>query len=87
MNRKVHEAAANGGTGDMTLELIIEDSPEVRNVLEAVLRSMGVESVTAPDSEGLALLRSSLHPDLVISDISMPGIDGIELFKAVQQHG
>jgi CheY-like chemotaxis protein len=49
---------------------------------------MGVESITASDGEqGLALLKSSLHLDLVISDISTPGLDGIALFKIIQQDG
>jgi YesN/AraC family two-component response regulator len=44
--------------------------------------------LTAPDGKnGLAFLQSSLHPDLVISDITMPRMGGIELFKIIQQDG
>ena len=42
---RIREAAANEGTGETTLALTIGDLPEVRNVLEGMLRSMGDESV------------------------------------------
>jgi CheY-like chemotaxis protein len=49
---------------------------------------MSVESVTAFDGEKrLALLRSPVHLDLVISDISTPGMGGIDLFKTIQRDG
>ena len=58
--------------------LIIDDEASIRKPLQALLERAGHEVVAAPDgSEGIRLWRQ--HPgDLVITDIHMPGKDGIE---------
>ncbi|MBU0552023.1 response regulator [Myxococcota bacterium] len=65
--------------------LIIDDEPVVRTVLSKALRPLGFEIHVARDGfEGLALfeqLKDQLS--LVISDLTMPGLNGIEVFKRV----
>ncbi len=62
----------------MTKILLVEDDKNQRKLYEQELTDEGYEVVTAPGGiEALAELEKD-RPDLVIMDISMPGMDGIE---------
>jgi two-component system KDP operon response regulator KdpE len=59
--------------------LIIDDEPQITRVLRTSLSSSGYDVRTADDGHtGLRLARE-WQPDLVITDVSMPNMDGIEL--------
>jgi DNA-binding response OmpR family regulator len=58
--------------------LVVDDEPNIRLLYEKELRDEGYDVILAADArEALALL-SSRAPDLVVLDIKMPGMDGIE---------
>lgn len=62
--------------------LIVDDEPVIRMDLRAMLEAMGHTVVGEADNGETALaLARSLQPDLVIVDIMMPGMDGIELSR------
>jgi len=64
--------------------LLVDDEEGIRKVLKITLESAGYEVLTAPDGEtGLDIFVHEA-PDLVITDIKMPGIDGIELLKRLK---
>jgi DNA-binding NtrC family response regulator len=66
--------------------LVVDDEPNLRKVLGALLAQAGHEVVTEPDGEsGLARVKSSPRGtfDVVISDLRMPGMDGMQLLKAL----
>ncbi|MCP5107994.1 MAG: sigma-54-dependent Fis family transcriptional regulator [bacterium] len=64
--------------------LIIDDDPSIRNMLAIVLKKSGYE-VTSTESGKSALERLRKETfDLVISDIKMPDISGIELLKKIK---
>lgn len=64
--------------------LIIDDEPEVLRVLKRILEKEGHSVAEAPDGEA-ALQQFEGHPaDLVITDIFMPGMDGIEFLMHVR---
>jgi len=66
--------------------LIIDDEKPVRDVLNIALSEEGYESFQAPSGEqGIKLFKSS-EPDIVITDVMMPGIDGIEVTKRMRAH-
>ncbi|TWO72085.1 protein kinase [Caenimonas sedimenti] len=68
----------------MTTILIVEDDDAIRNNIARLLKLEGYEIATAINGrEGLERVRQ-LHPDLVISDISMPEMDGFALLEAVR---
>jgi DNA-binding NtrC family response regulator len=65
--------------------LIIEDEAKMRRLLELNLGEDGFKTVSAPDAEtGLRLLASE-QVDLVLTDLKLPGMSGLELLQAVKR--
>ncbi len=66
--------------------LVVEDSSQIRSVISKALELEGYATKQAKNGvEGLELLKES-PPDLILSDVNMPQMDGIEFFKAVRQN-
>jgi PAS domain S-box-containing protein len=64
--------------------LIVEDSPTQSLLLSSLLEDSGFEVVAASDGlAAIALLAAEL-PQLVISDVNMPGMDGYQLCRAIR---
>ena len=64
--------------------VIVDDNTKLRQRMQEALTSQGHTVVTAQDgNEGIRLIRSAA-PDLVVSDIFMPDMDGIELIREIQ---
>jgi CheY-like chemotaxis protein len=64
--------------------LVIEDEPSVRQTLEDLLELNGHGVLAAADGiEGVKL--AERHPDLILCDIRMPGMDGYEVISAIQK--
>jgi CheY-like chemotaxis protein len=65
--------------------LVIDDEELIRRLLIATLKSQGHEVLDACDgAEGLRLLQVN-HPDLIITDIIMPEMDGVELLMTLRR--
>ncbi len=65
--------------------LFVDDEERLREMAKAILESHGYEVLCAQDGfEGLHALKESL-PDLVISDLQMPNMDGFEFLSVVRQ--
>jgi two-component system KDP operon response regulator KdpE len=65
--------------------LVVDDETQITRVLRTTLSMQGYEVKTAADGEtGLHAVFDWL-PDLVITDLSMPGMSGVELCRAVRQ--
>ena len=65
--------------------LIVEDSPRMQETLSTVLRLKGYQTATARDgNEALAALRAGALPDVMLLDLVMPGMNGLELLKALK---
>jgi len=71
----------------MSLILIIEDEPELVRVLRAYLEKAGfqVESAYRGDT-GLSLWQHK-RPDLVILDLNLPGMDGLDVAREIRRQG
>jgi two-component system, OmpR family, alkaline phosphatase synthesis response regulator PhoP len=64
--------------------LVIEDDPDIRELLTFSLAKEGWELIMAEDGEsGLAKLPAA-HPDCVVLDIMLPGMDGLEVLRALK---
>jgi two-component system response regulator AtoC len=67
--------------------LVVDDEPKMQRVLEIMLRKMGHDVACAPDG-AVALQSLRQTPcDLVISDLRMPGIGGIDLLRTLREQG
>ncbi len=63
--------------------LTIDDEPMVREILAAYLEDSGFEVIQAGDGPtGIDLIRRE-HPDLVLCDLRMPGMDGLQVLATV----
>lgn len=64
--------------------VIIEDEPDILEVLSYNLKREGYEVLTASDGlKGLALVRQEV-PDLVLLDLMLPGMDGVEICSSIK---
>jgi len=65
--------------------LIIDDDTSLRRVLEYNLQEAGYAVATAASSEEGLSLFEEVSPALVITDMKMPGMDGMQVLKAVKE--
>ncbi|HZU31005.1 MAG TPA: response regulator transcription factor [Candidatus Angelobacter sp.] len=65
--------------------LVVDDETQITRVLKTTLQSQGYEVKTAGDGEGALDLAMDWIPDLIVTDLSMPRMSGIELTRAVRE--
>ncbi|MFC2084825.1 two-component system response regulator [Bacteroidota bacterium] len=63
---------------------IVDDEPSITKLLEYKLKSVGFEVRTFNSPESIVNEIIEVKPDLLISDVMMPYIDGIELLKRIR---
>jgi CheY-like chemotaxis protein len=64
--------------------LVIDDQPNVRALLEMLLRPQGFDVIFAENGwKGLQLYRQE-HPDVILLDLNMPGLDGVTVLKQIR---
>lgn len=64
--------------------LIADDDPQMLRALRITLSARGYEVVTASDGKGALDAAISEHPDLVVIDLGMPGLTGVEVIEAIR---
>ena len=64
--------------------LVVEDNVDSRDLLAKLLGMSGYEVISASDGESGYDAALKLRPDLIITDINMPRMDGIELLRKVR---
>jgi two-component system KDP operon response regulator KdpE len=65
--------------------LIVDDEPQITRVLRTSLTSHGYDVRSAADGESALETYGDWHPDLVLTDLSMPNLNGIELCRRLRQ--
>jgi len=70
----------------MSRVLIVDDEQSMRQMVAIALRQDGHDVVTAEDGEVAARELDANRVDVVVSDIKMPGFDGIELLRYAREH-
>ncbi len=63
--------------------LLVDDEPHILQVLAIKLRNAGYEVTTASDGEEALEMATSTIPDLVITDVQMPYMNGVELCRGL----
>ncbi|WP_404368392.1 sigma-54-dependent transcriptional regulator [Marinobacter sp.] len=66
--------------------LIVDDEPDIRELLEITLTRMGIETRTAADITTAKTMLSEAPPHLCLTDMNLPDGNGIELVNWIQQH-
>jgi two-component system alkaline phosphatase synthesis response regulator PhoP len=69
----------------MTKILVIDDEPSIINLVSAYLKPEGYEVYTASDGNAGLKSARAFKPDLIILDLMLPGIDGIELLSRLRR--
>ena len=65
--------------------LIVDDERVIADTLSIILSKSGFSTMTAYDGESALELARAVHPDLLISDVVMPEMTGVELAIAVTE--
>src|SRR5215217_7372901 len=65
--------------------IAVNDEPKVLELLTVILEQEGYEVVCASDGPSALEAARSSGPDIVISDVVMPGMDGLELCRRLKQ--
>jgi two-component system response regulator (stage 0 sporulation protein F) len=65
--------------------LIIDDETDLRDLIKDVLEEEGYEVSCAANGADGILLNERINPDLIILDLRMPGMDGIETLRNIRK--
>ncbi|MGC0420705.1 response regulator transcription factor [Embleya sp. AB8] len=71
-------------TGEKRLVLVVEDEPMIADAVAARLRAEGFGAITAPDGPSALTTAATTRPDLVVLDVMLPGLDGLEVCRRLQ---
>ena len=65
--------------------VLIDDEEDIRDVLSLALRDRGYEVVAAPDGRSGLRICEKISPQIVITDIRMPGMDGLQVLETLKK--
>jgi DNA-binding response OmpR family regulator len=69
----------------VTQILVVDDEPSLAQSISYTLRKEGYEVTTAGDGASAIDLARESHPDLIVLDVMLPGIDGLEVCRRVRR--
>lgn len=67
-----------------TVVLLVDDAPDVLHILSRILRKHGAEVITATSAPEAYKQLQYMKPDVIVSDIAMPGETGHDLMKKIR---
>ncbi len=68
----------------MAVVLVVDDELNQRSILKTILSAEGYETHVASSGEEALKIMKSFHPDVVLTDLKMEGMDGIELMEKIK---
>ena len=68
----------------MTKILIVDDTPDMANLLVRAVKNQGYEAFVAGDGHCALQLASTMAPDVILLDVMMPGMSGIEVLRILK---
>ena len=78
------EPQATGGPSPARRALVVDDEPGLVEVVRAYLEREGFDVTTAADGEAAVELARAVEPDLIVLDLMLPGIDGLEACRRIR---
>src|SRR4051795_13560248 len=75
---------ASAAAVDTARVLVVDDEPQITRVLRTVLSSQGYQVQTASEGQSALTNFAEWRPELVITDLYMPHMDGIELCRRIR---
>ena len=66
------------------LVLVVEDDKPIRNLISTTLKMNGYKYITASKGEEAIMLSASHKPDIIILDLGLPDIDGVEVIEHIR---
>lgn len=66
------------------LILVVEDDAPVRNLIGTTLKTHGYDYITATNGENAVMQASSNNPNVVLLDLGLPDIDGVDVIKKIR---
>jgi len=63
--------------------LVVDDDDMIRRLLRTVLEADAIEVVEAPDGDAALLSLAVLQPTVIVLDVMMPGLDGVEVCRRI----
>jgi len=70
-------------TGKKKLIMVVDDEPDIREVVKAVLLKNGYDVISADDGDDALVKLKKIKPDLILLDIMMPGTPVREVVKKI----
>ena len=64
--------------------LVVEDDAPVRNLIGTTLKTHGYDYITATNGENAVMQASSNNPNVVLLDLGLPDIDGVDVIKKIR---
>src|SRR5437764_3777057 len=71
----------------MKTVLVVDDEPQIVQLVRDYLEDGGFEVLTAADGSSALRLASTQRPDLIILDLGLPGVDGLDVTRALRREG
>jgi two-component system KDP operon response regulator KdpE len=68
----------------MSRVLVVDDEPQILRALGINLRARGYEVDLAPDGDRALEVEARKHPDVVVLDLGLPGIDGVDVIRGLR---
>ena len=67
--------------------LVVDDDPDIRRLVSAYLDRDGMEVITAEDGETALVQEATQQPDIVVLDLMLPGIGGLDVLRTIRARG
>ena len=65
--------------------LVVEDDSSVRSLITTTLKAHGYKFLTAANGEMAVMMASSHNPDIMLLDLGLPDIDGVEVIRRIRE--
>ena len=67
--------------------LVVDDDPDIRRLVSAYFDRDGMEVITAEDGETALVQEATQQPDIVVLDLMLPGIGGLDVLRTIRARG